>query len=91
METAPIRRTTVDLPTQTVDQPDTTTTITSPSPGATVGYGNESQMSFDVTVSGPQSPIRFPPIRSTCTPVLHISARPSWVEEARGRRAGVAT
>ena len=51
---------TADLPTQTVDQADTTTTITSPSPGATVGYGNESQMSFDVTVSGPQTANQVP-------------------------------
>ena len=51
---------TADLPTQTVDQADTTTTITSPSPGSTIGYGNESQMSFDVTVSGPQTANQVP-------------------------------
>jgi hypothetical protein len=48
------------LPTQTVNQADTTTTITSPSPGSTIGYGNESQMSFDVTVSGPQDANQTP-------------------------------
>jgi hypothetical protein len=48
------------LPTQTVDQADPTTTITSPSPGSTIGYGNESQMSFDVTVSGPQAANQAP-------------------------------
>ena len=41
------------LPTQTVDPADTTTTINSPLPGASILYGNESQMSFDVTVTGP--------------------------------------
>ena len=30
------------LPTQTVSPADTATTITSPSPGASIGYGNES-------------------------------------------------
>ncbi len=40
------------LPTQTVDQAATTTTITSPSPGSSITYGNESQLFFDVTVSG---------------------------------------
>jgi len=40
------------LPTQTVDQAATTTTITSPSPGSSITYGNESQLSFGVTVSG---------------------------------------
>jgi hypothetical protein len=40
------------LPTQTVDQAVTTTTITSPSPGEPITYGSESQLSFDVTVSG---------------------------------------
>ena len=48
------------LPTQTVDQADTTTTITSPSPGSSIGYGNESQMQFDVTVSGPQDANQTP-------------------------------
>ncbi len=37
---------------QTVVQADTTTTITSPSPGTSITYGNESQLSFDLTVSG---------------------------------------
>ncbi len=37
---------------QTVVQAATTTTITSPSPGTSITYGNESQLSFDVTVSG---------------------------------------
>jgi Bacterial Ig-like domain (group 3) len=40
------------LPTQTVDQADTTTTITSPSPGTSTTYGNESQLAFNVTVAG---------------------------------------
>jgi hypothetical protein len=40
------------LPNQTVDQAATTTTITSPSPGSSVTYGNESQLSFNVTVAG---------------------------------------
>ena len=40
------------LPTQTVDQADTTTTITSPSPGTSITYGNESQLSFNMTVTG---------------------------------------
>ena len=39
------------LPTQTVDQGDTTTTITSPTPGTSITYGNESQLSFNVTVT----------------------------------------
>ena len=39
------------LPTQTV-QGDTTTTITSPTPGTSITYGNESQLSFNVTVTG---------------------------------------
>ena len=39
------------LPTQTVEQGDTTTTITSPTPGTSITYGNESQLSFDVTVA----------------------------------------
>ena len=38
--------------TQTVVQAPTTTMITSPSPGRSITYGNESQLSFDVTVSG---------------------------------------
>ncbi len=58
--TGPIRRTPPNLPTQTVDQADTTTTITSPSPGSSIGYGSESQMSFDVTVSGPQTANQVP-------------------------------
>ena len=37
---------------QTVVQAPTTTMITSPFPGTSVIYGNESQLSFDVTVSG---------------------------------------
>ncbi len=41
------------LPTQTVDPATTTTTITTPSPGTSITYGNESQLSFGVTVSGP--------------------------------------
>jgi len=40
------------LPVQTVSQALTATTITSPSPGTSVTYGNESQLSFDVTVTG---------------------------------------
>ena len=40
------------LPTQTVDQAATTTTITSPPPGSSITYGNESQLSFGVRVSG---------------------------------------
>ncbi len=40
------------LPTQTVEQGDTTTTITSPTPGTSITYGNESQLSFNVTVTG---------------------------------------
>ena len=40
------------LPTQTVDEADTTTTITSPTPGTSITYGNESQLSFNVTVTG---------------------------------------
>jgi len=40
------------LPTQTVDRAATTTTITSLPPGSPITYGNESQLSFDVTVSG---------------------------------------
>ena len=41
------------LPTQTVQQATTTTTITSPSPSSSITYGNESQLSFGVTVAGP--------------------------------------
>ena len=48
------------LPTQTVDPADTTTTINSPSPGASIGYGNESQLSFDVTVTGPPTANQTP-------------------------------
>ena len=40
------------LPTQTVTQAGTTTTITSPSPGTSITYGNESQLAFNVTVAG---------------------------------------
>jgi hypothetical protein len=40
------------LPTQTVDQAGTTTTITSPVPGTSITYGNESQLAFNVTVAG---------------------------------------
>ena len=40
------------LPTQTVDPGDTTTTITSPTPGTSITYGNESQLAFNVTVTG---------------------------------------
>ena len=39
--------------TQTVNQAPTNTVITSPSPGSPVPYGNESQNSFNVTVSAP--------------------------------------
>lgn len=39
--------------TQTVDQAPTNTVITSPSPGSSVIFGNESQNSFNVTVSAP--------------------------------------
>jgi len=39
--------------TQTVDQAPTNTVIASPSPGASVIYGNESQNSLNVTVSAP--------------------------------------
>ena len=37
---------------QTVVQAATTTSINSPSPGTSITYGNESQLFFDVTVSG---------------------------------------
>jgi hypothetical protein len=40
------------LPTQTVDQAPSITTITSPPPGTSTTYGNESQLSFDVEVTG---------------------------------------
>ncbi len=40
------------LVTQTVNQANTTTTITSPSPGTSITYGNESQLAFNVTVTG---------------------------------------
>ena len=40
------------LPVQTVSQALTTTTINFPLPGTSVTYGNESQLSFDVTVTG---------------------------------------
>jgi hypothetical protein len=40
------------LPTQTVEQGGTATTITSPTPGTSITYGNESQLSFNVTVTG---------------------------------------
>lgn len=39
--------------TQTVNQATTNTVITSPSPGSSVTYGNESQNSLNVTVSAP--------------------------------------
>ncbi len=39
--------------TQTVDQAATNTTITSPSPGSSVMYGNENQNSLNVRVSAP--------------------------------------
>ena len=39
--------------TQTVNQAPTNTVITSPSPGSSVTYGNESQNSLNVTVSAP--------------------------------------
>ena len=48
------------LPTQTVDQAATTTTITSPLPGSSVTYGNESQLSFAVTVAGPPGASQAP-------------------------------
>jgi hypothetical protein len=48
------------LPTQTVDPADTTTTITSPLAGASIGYGNESQLSFNVTVAGPSGANQAP-------------------------------
>ena len=38
--------------TQTVAQANTTTTITSPSPGTSITYGDESQLAFNVTVTG---------------------------------------
>jgi hypothetical protein len=38
--------------TQTVNQANTTTTITSPSPGTSITYGDESQLAFNVTVAG---------------------------------------
>ena len=38
--------------TQTVEKADTTTTITSPLPGASVTFGDESQLAFNVTVTG---------------------------------------
>ena len=40
------------VPDQTVQMATTTTTITSPLPGTPITYGNESQLSFDVTVTG---------------------------------------
>jgi hypothetical protein len=40
------------VPDQTVQKAMTTTSITSPSPGTPITYGNESQLSFDVTVTG---------------------------------------
>ena len=40
------------VPDQSVQQATTTTTITSPLPGTPVTYGSESQLSFDVTVTG---------------------------------------
>jgi hypothetical protein len=48
------------LPTQTVDPADTMTTINSPAPGTSIGYGNESQLSFEVTVSGPPTANQTP-------------------------------
>jgi hypothetical protein len=39
-------------PNQTVSQATTTTTLTSPQPGASIIYGDESQLSFAVTVTG---------------------------------------
>ena len=42
-----------DSLTQTVNQGATTTAITSPSPGSSVTYGNESQNSFNAMVSAP--------------------------------------
>jgi hypothetical protein len=39
--------------TQSVNPGATITTITSPSPGASIAYGNESNISFNVTVSSP--------------------------------------
>ena len=46
--------------TQTVVQAATTTTITSPSPGTSITYGSESQLSFNVTVSGPPGASQSP-------------------------------
>ena len=40
------------VPDQTVQQATTTTTITSPSPGTSITYGNESQLFFDVNGHG---------------------------------------
>ncbi len=40
------------MPDQTVQQATTTTTITSPSPGTSITYGNESQLFFGVNVTG---------------------------------------
>ena len=40
------------LPIQTVDRAETTTTLTSPVPGASIVYGDESQIPFNVTVVG---------------------------------------
>jgi Big-like domain-containing protein len=45
---------------QTVDQASTTTAITSPSPGSSTTYGSESQIAFDVTVSGPPGASQIP-------------------------------
>jgi hypothetical protein len=39
--------------TQNVNPGATLTTITSPSPGVSIAYGNESNISFNVTVSSP--------------------------------------
>ena len=40
------------MPDQVVQQATTTTTITSPSPGTLITYGNESQLFFNVNVAG---------------------------------------
>ena len=40
------------VPDQSVQQATTTTTIDSPLPGTSITYGDESQLSFDVTVAG---------------------------------------
>ena len=76
------------VPDQVVQQATTTTTITSPSPGTLITYGNESQLFFNVNVAGVaginQSPTgnveRSTPLHRALRGPEPISVRPASTE-----------